>query len=344
MALKTLDIEASRSSLSRTTRSHASATLLRGQSLNASQTLLGQLIDEFALDRGLLEELQASQWLPLQQRIACLEARVAAHPNQTGPAIMLLIAMREANVLLAAADWPPPAASTAIPRRIIQFWDQPEAPDPIANLMETWKVAHADFAHVRLDDAAARQFLREHRLDDTLAAYRRAREPAQKADLIRLAYLAVAGGFYADADDRCLSHVGAFVPAAATFVAFQEEYGTLANNFLGAAPGHPVISLALRLATQAVNRGDSDLLWLATGPGLLTRAFCQSLLSGGVSTERPTTAILDLGLVRRHIGMHCSLPYKKSLRHWSRSSFGGAVRATRAQSDGNAATRTSSGR
>ena len=58
-----------------------------------------------------------------------------------------------------------------------------------------------------------------------------------------------------------------------TFVAFQEDFGTLGNNFLGAPPNHSVICLALRLCTEAVNRGDTDFLWLSTGPGLLSRGF-----------------------------------------------------------------------
>jgi mannosyltransferase OCH1-like enzyme len=69
-----------------------------------------------------------------------------------------------------------------------------------------------------------------------LLAFKRAREPAQRADIFRLAYLANHGGFYADADDRCLASVGSFVPPDPRFVAFHEDFGTLGNNFLAVAP------------------------------------------------------------------------------------------------------------
>lgn len=169
---------------------------------------------------------------------------------------------------------------------------------------------------------SAWEFLKQHDLNATMQALQRAREPAQKADLIRLAYLAIEGGFYMDADDRCITPLPHFLPQDASFIAFQEDYGTLGNNFLGAAPEHPVIVRALELATEALLRGDGDFLWLSTGPGLLTRAFCQILTqedAAGVSSLR--AAIFDMGYVQRHVGIHCPLAYKKSARHWSRSSF-----------------------
>jgi mannosyltransferase OCH1-like enzyme len=157
---------------------------------------------------------------------------------------------------------------------------------------------------------------------DTLRAYRRAREPAQRADLIRLAYLAVHGGFYADADDRCRAPLGSYVPRDASFVTFQEDFGTLGNNLLGAAPSHPVIELALELGTEAINRGDHDFLWLATGPGLLTRAFAQIISRpAGEMPEMADPTILDMAFTAKRIGFHCPVSYKRTQRHWSRSSF-----------------------
>ena len=42
-----------------------------------------------------------------------------------------------------------------------------------------------------------------------------------------------------------------------------------------------MIARALDLATAAMNRGDNDIPWLATGPGLITRAFAQVLAEQG---------------------------------------------------------------
>ena len=179
------------------------------------------------------------------------------------------------------------------------------------------------FEYVCFDDESAKNFLRTAHPPDVLRAYNRAQEPAQRADLFRLAYLSVEGGFYVDADDRCLAPLGGFVSPAAHFVAYQENYGTLGNNFLGAKPSHPAICLALRRGIEAINRGDRDLLWLSTGPALLTREFAQLIAtnSAGILDALETAAILDLGWLQKHVGMHCPAQYKKTERYWGRSAF-----------------------
>jgi tetratricopeptide (TPR) repeat protein len=324
ISLKLLDVEGAARSLRAVIGLTSSGKRLRGQSLNVSQTHLGQWIDEFALDPQLLRQLQEARQAPPAERIAALKTLVLDNPDYTPAALALLIALRQAGAFAA-----PPLAGPPIPRRILQFWDEPEPPADIVELMESWRLAHADFAYVRFDDRDAQAFLIGRGLLDVLIAYQRAREPAQKADIIRLAYLATEGGFYVDADDRCLSPIASFAPAEANFIAYQEDYGTLGNNFLGAAPGHPVFRLALRLATDSLNRGDADFLWLSTGPGLLTRAFCAIAAREEFSAAVLSRAVvLDMGIIERHIGVHCPVRYKKTTRHWSRSSFAWAPRGS----------------
>ena len=127
-----------------------------------------------------------------------------------------------------------------------------------------------------------------------------------------------------DADDRSLAPIKSFVSPAAHFVAYQEDYGTLGNNFLGANSNHPVLRLALELGVRATNRGDHDVLWLSTGPALLTRAFAQLIADPALSfvDTLDTTIILELGDVQKYIGMHCPAQYKKTQMHWHRSSLG----------------------
>ena len=323
VSLKLLDLEACRFHLGRQIGITASSLRLRGQSLNVSQTHVGQILDEFALDGTQLDALRHARLLPPELQISPLREIVMQNPDYTPAAMMLLIALRQAGKLVRAPERPPNGVFEHIPRCIVQYWNDAEPPPEISDLMESWKKAHPDFEYVRLDDESAQKFLDAHGMHDAISAYRRAREPAQQADLIRLAYLAVKGGVYADADDRCIGPVGAFVPPDATFVAYQEDYGTLGNNFLAVVPDHPVIRLALQLAAEALNRGDHDFLWLSTGPGVLSRAFAQ-LISRPQSSkcERFEPTIFDLGFIARRIGFHCPVVYKKTIRHWSRSNFG----------------------
>ena len=158
-----------------------------------------------------------------------------------------------------------PGSLSPIPKRIIQFWDTAEPPHDISNLMGSWREYHPNFEYALFNEQSAQEFIRTNFPMAVLRAFGRAQHPAQRADIFRLAYLCANGGFYADADDRSLASIEAFVPSDAALMVYQENYGTLGNNFMGASPKHPVITRALALATEALNRGDNETLWLSTG-------------------------------------------------------------------------------
>jgi hypothetical protein len=67
-------------------------------------------------------------------------------------------------------------------------------------------------------------------------------------------------------------------------------------------------------------RGDSDIVWLSTGPGLLTRAFAQVVVESS-SSLLASTSFRELGETQRVIGIHCPAQYKKTDQHWSRAAF-----------------------
>jgi mannosyltransferase OCH1-like enzyme len=190
--------------------------------------------------------------------------------------------------------------------------------------MQSWREHNPGHGYVRFDHASAQGFLRARCTPEVLRAYQRAREPAMKADVFRLAYLFAEGGIYADADDRCLRPLAGLLPPQVGFVACQEHFGTLGNNFLAAAPLHPVLGLALELAVQAVNRGDNDMMWLSTGPGLMTRAFAATLAMSALlpAAWLDRTRILALPELEPFVATHCELGYKHSARHWLRATFG----------------------
>jgi mannosyltransferase OCH1-like enzyme len=323
VSLKLLDLDACRQHLLRQVQLSASSNLMKGQSLNISQTHIGQLIDEFCLDRSLLHSLQNIRRLPVEEQIEPLKELVLLNPDHTPSSMMLLIAMRQVGWLVSDLKYPLSATDSTIHRRIVQYWDTPDPPSEIVALMESWRTTHPNYEYIQYDDQTAQYFLSTRHSSDVLRAYQHARTPAQKADIFRLAYLAINGGFWVDADDRCLAPIHSFVPTDANLVTYQEDYGTLANNFLGASSGHPIIQLALDLVTDAANRGDGDLLWLSSGPGLLTRASSQIISRRDLrSTLRSEITIFDLATMQKFIGFHSPLRYKKTKKHWSRSSFG----------------------
>ena len=289
--LLAVDVEGARADLRALVALDAQAAV-QVRSRNASQTHLGQILDEFLLDQEVLAELVALRGLEAERRLPPLLALARRAPDHTAAALCAVVAMRQAGAFgrcRGAAGAERGLGRSPIPRRIAQYWDRPDPGPDLRALMRTWRDAHPDHAVMLFDDAAARAFLRGELLSRRLARLHARQEPAQKADLFRLAFLFAEGGYWADADDRCLAPLGSVVPRHAALAVYLEEYGTLGNNFVGTAPRHPVIGLALDLAVEAVNRGDRDIMWLSTGPGLLTRAFVQTVAGRGCAGGRGWT-------------------------------------------------------
>ena len=246
-----------------------------------------------------------------------MAALVRTNPDHIPAAIGLLLALRKSGRLSLQTDQ---GAGPAIPRSIVQFWDSPVVPEEVREISASWRQFNPGFDHTLFNEANAADFIKAHHPLDVFAAFKASREPAQKADFFRLAYLAVHGGYYADCDDRCAANLEEFVPASANFTAYQEEFGTLGNNFIGVTPSHPVIYRALNLAAEAVNRGDNDMVWLLTGPGLLTRAYA-SVVAENPEEHLQKSAIFTVGEIQRYLELHCPVTYKFTERHWLKSTF-----------------------
>lgn len=315
-ALLALDLDRARAWLQRSMKLNAASTVARGESLNPSQHHTGQLIDEFALDRDLLARLAAVPAAPEAERLAALKAIMRDSPDNTAAAIMLLLTLRRSGALAGtSAD-----GDTPIPRRVAQFWDRHDPPADIRRLMASWN-GEEGFDYHLFDERTAEAFLRRNFDRDVVRAFRRGSHPAQRADIFRLAWLAKEGGLYADADDRRLAPFAALVADGASLIAYQENYGTIANNFLAAIPGHPVIVRALALATTAINRGDKDFVWLSTGPGLITRAMAQVIAEDEDDGAAQGLLVRELHEMRQRVEIHCPVDYKSTAAHWSKAVF-----------------------
>ncbi|MEQ1611641.1 MAG: glycosyltransferase, partial [Hyphomicrobiaceae bacterium] len=182
---------------------------------------------------------------------------------------------------------------------------------------------HGGYRHILYDDRSAAAYLKTNAAPSTLQAFLRTRDRTQRADVFRLARLYAEGGIYIDADDRCRGPLEPLLRPGKTFVAFQEDYGSIANNFLAATPQHPVIKRALACAVEATNRGDLNLLWLSTGTGMLTRAFAQVLAAhkDRLNEFLQTVSIVERHAVRVSLVPQCQASYKRAVRHWQTPPF-----------------------
>ncbi len=254
----------------------AVARRLLGQSTRLSQNLIGQLLNELGFDPALKAELQALAAQPGGARADALIDVVHRNPDSTPAAITLLLALRRSGQLDAAA--PAGHRPAAIPRRIVQYWPEPPTGE-VAQGMEICAALHPGWDHVRFDFAAALDYVAAHFPSEVLTACDRAARLGQFSAVFRLAVLSREGGWFIDGAVRCLAPLESLPRPDAVLWGLQDEVSALSDRVIGCAPGEAVVDRALSRAVEAINRGDNDIPWLATGPGLLTRAFAQVLAS-----------------------------------------------------------------
>jgi tetratricopeptide (TPR) repeat protein len=328
--LLTLDLPKAQQHL----QSHAAGLLaakrLHGKSPNASQNFLGKLCNELALDPAALFNLQTLRSLPPLQRIDALAELARHRPDHIPTATMVVIALRQAGLLdqRSAEDDTPPGNAPLIPRTIGQYWDAAEPPPDLWALHQSWALLNPEHEVRLFSDETAIRFLEANFPPSVRLAYARSAEPAKRADIFRLAYLWVEGGFWADMDDRATAPLASIVPPSTRALFGQEQWGTLGNNIMGVMPRMPLIGWALSTAVTATNRGDTDLLWFSTGPGLITRAFVQQLAEAGLDRAAWLRDVLVLERfdLYRIASLHCRTSHKKSQNHWSHTAYGGTRR------------------
>jgi len=202
----------------------------------------------------------------------------------------------------------------AIPRNIFQYWDTAEIPVAVQEIMGSWQ-GIPGWNYARLDRRQAIGWLSQKLGLRYVKAFKLANHVAEECDFLRLCLLFVEGGIYADADDRLYGSIDAIVGSRLGALLFLEPFGAVLNNFLCAAPGHPIIARAMEMACAALLGRDNDSTWAKTGPGLLTRAAALHVVhnhrdAGG------DTSILPRYLLRRHVYIHVAVPYKKTPKYW----------------------------
>lgn len=277
---------------------------LRGQSPNLSQSLLGQMIEEYALDDVLATKLASLRAIPAPQRLTAAAKLVHNSPDATAPAASFLLALREAEQL----PFIPISDQTLIPRQIMMFWHTTKRPDDIEVLIQSWRVQNPAYAWRCFDEPQALSYLTSVYPTAVIQAYQRIKEKPQKADLFRLALLVAEGGVYADADDRCLRPLDNLLLPGARLVLVQELFGCVGNHFIAAQKNHPVLKQALDTVVEALNRDDNEIPWLLSGPGMLTRMLAQFLVSQ--ATFPTGVLILDQRALGQYVASGCFATYK----------------------------------
>ena len=177
---------------------------------------------------------------------------------------------------------------------LMQFWDKPEPPAEVTAGMQDWLRLNPSWTRSLFDAAAARAFVQEHCGNDAARALDLCYHPAMMADVFRIAFLQVAGGLYADADEVCVRPLDGFLPDLGRLELFAPRHGGLPGfvdtPFLGARKDSRVLRHVLNDTVtnllQATQEGRRPLIWEVTGPGALTRGVARHLAEDAAGEVR----------------------------------------------------------
>ena len=150
-----------------------------------------------------------------------------------------------------------------IPRIFHQIWVGPDPfPEEFAPYQETW---------LGLNPGWELRLWTEENLPDDLErkeAYERLRQPAERADVLRLELLYRQGGVYVDVDFECLRAIEPLLEDVDVFVA-RPKRRRINNAIMGSVPRHPLLARAVREIEPRSTFGPVDKA--RTGPLFLRR-------------------------------------------------------------------------
>ena len=288
----------------------------------AQQGLHRCLLEEFHTNRLATNQLRSLWRLPASQRLEPAVRMLDREMDCTATAISLLIFARQAGHLDGWSKAAPPAGAgveTAIPLQVVQYWDVSAIPDGVRSLMQSWPHANPSCRHRVFDRAQAATFLERHGPPLARQAFQAALSPVLQSNLFSLALLLAEGGIYAAAADRCRHSLAPLLGDGVNLVLHQEQIGSIGNNFIAAAPGHPLLAMALEMAATNVLEQQASNSWFLSGPGVLSHCFCRlygGALGGAATAPPPGVRLISQSELSRHISLQLRTPVKLIDGNW----------------------------
>ncbi|CAN7561048.1 tetratricopeptide repeat protein [Brucella pseudogrignonensis] len=301
----------------------------REKSVNITQSLTGEMMNEFLVDT---DALKFGRNAINTGNLDNLITASTTYPDATSVAVALLIKLRQ-DGFFDRSDFELKASTneSRVPRVITQYWDTEDVPDDVLAIMKSWTYKNPSWDYQRFSHETARKYLLDYGDLTVYRAYMMGKSAAQKADIFRLARLFYDGGVYADCDDRCNTALDSLLHGY-NGVFWQEQFGTIGNNFIAVERESPLIGEALDRAVLATTRGDSESIWFSTGPGLISRVlanyFGRSIAAIEEGFSKPfdwrEIKVVNRHELRRFVICHCQTSYKALGTHWSEFEFGAA--------------------
>lgn len=178
---------------------------------------------------------------------------------------------------------------------IVQYWHSAEVPAEVEELIETFRNRNPGMRHLLFDHEAAKEFIAVHHTSRELEAFRACAVPAMQADYFRYCAVLAMGGVYADVGFRCLEPLWPLLHGDRGVLFRRDPPGYLFNGlFLFSAPDHPVLRLALDIATANIERRSSEQVQIVTGPWIFSSLSVLHRLLSTDSAHRDASGGVDV--------------------------------------------------
>lgn len=165
-----------------------------------------------------------------------------------------------------------PAVTGTAELPIVQYWHEPTAPPDIEDLFGSFRAHNPDRRHLVFDRVSAAEFIERNLSAREAAAFDACAVPAMQADYFRYCAILTLGGVYSDVDHRCICPFDALFDGPAGGRLFRRgDVRVVVNGFFAfSGSGHPLLRLALDVATRNIEDRIPGPAWTLTGPAVFS--------------------------------------------------------------------------
>ena len=286
---------------------------------------IAKVINEIRINPVLLTELKKIQKLDHKAKIKNIASIVSKHPSYFGAALYLINELRSQGVLdKITKSIDSKKASNKIPKIIMQYWNDDILPNEIKIIMRSWRRLNPDFEYKLFSRRTAFQFIKENYTELEVNAFKNCEHPAMQADFFRLAFLNVNGGFYADADDKCIQPLNQLTDIGTDLILKLGDFGCFANNFIACTANNPLIKHTFEKGVNNLLNYFNEGPWFRLGPGHLTSCITFQLAKHVNEPDIenwPRLFVLKQEDSRKMFSQHLSLSYKRTERSWFKAQY-----------------------
>jgi hypothetical protein len=152
--------------------------------------------------------------------------------------------------------------------KLFQYWDTGDPPADVAGWIEGFRRLNPDLDHQVYDERAAEAFIAASHGARHAAAFRACAVPSMQADYFRMCAIDAEGGVFMDADFQARAPLASLLETAPTAAMLQWHDQLMPGFMFARAPGEPLFSAALELATRNIETRAFPSVQSCAGPGV----------------------------------------------------------------------------